>query len=116
MTDRHAQHQQWFKKYIMDHPHRHALLLEAVPGDDRWLNAVPYRDLPKRCRSGPALRRFKHAVRRIAFNYLDAAHPHKPNENNDADPASGGAVASASTDEETTPPIVHHSPCGQTRA
>ena len=48
------------------------MLLEAFPGDDCWINTVPTRDFPKRCRQGAERRRFKTEIRKVAFNYLDS--------------------------------------------
>lgn len=70
-TDRPMQYRRWFALRILDVPKRCALLLDAYPGDDRWLVAVPNRSFPKRCRTGIEHCRFKCDIRKVAFEYLD---------------------------------------------
>ena len=69
--DHPTQYCRWFASHILDVPERRALLLDAYPGDDRWLAAVPNRSFPKRCRTGIEHRRFKCDIRKVAFKYLD---------------------------------------------
>ena len=99
-TDRPTQYRRWFASHILDVPERRALLLDAYPGDDRWLAAVPNRSFPKRCRTGIEHRHFKCDIRKVAFEYLDRVARQNGKEQISNRPADSGSDE-APTDNES---------------
>ena len=99
-TDRPTQYRRWFATHILDVPERRALLLDAYPGDDRWLAAVPNRSFPKRCRTGIEHRCFKCDIRKVAFEYLDRVARQNGKEQISNRPADSGSDE-APTDNES---------------
>ena len=60
----------WFEKHVWEHPTRRKLLIESVPGDDRWLTAVPLNMFPKDSRYGAKNHSFRCELRKIAREHL----------------------------------------------
>ena len=98
-SNRAAQHICWLTTHVIHHTKRRALLLDAMPGDDRWFDAVPNRLLPTRCRAGVERRQFKHAMRKVAFAYRDS-HLHDIAALDKLDRPADSGSDSAPTDEE----------------
>ena len=71
-SNRAAQHLRWLTTHVIHHTKRRVLLLDAVPGDNRWFDAEPNRLLPTRCRAGVERRQFKHTMRKVAFAYKES--------------------------------------------
>ena len=98
-SSRAAQHLRWLTTHVIHHAKRCALLLDAMPGDDRWFDAVPNRFFPTRCRTGVERRQFKHAMRKLAFSYRDS-HLHEIEALDKLDGPADSGSDTIPTDEE----------------
>jgi len=91
-ANRSAQIARWFHKHILGNPDAHKLLMEAVPGDDRWIHAAHKQNVPKYFKDPAKWRLFKHGLCKLAlpiWEARDAAHKQKtgaPQEEDDPQP------------------------------
>lgn len=72
---REVQMERWVQTRICYHPQRYAWLMEAVPGDERWIDDVQQREYPHWAKRGQAKRRFRHAAKTFAIAIWDQTLP-----------------------------------------
>ena len=65
-ANRQEQINRWFNRRILGDPKAHALLMEAVHGDNRWINSVHRQHIPHYFKDAARWRLFKHALRKLA--------------------------------------------------
>ena len=71
-ANRQEQINRWFHKHILSNQKAHKLLMEAVPGDDRWIKAVHKQNVPKYFKDPAKWRLFKHGLRKLALPIWEA--------------------------------------------
>ena len=70
--------EQWFWKNIWNDPTTKALLMESVPGDNRWLDRIAVRGYPSWAREGKKRTDFRYRIRKIGRKI--AANPERIDE------------------------------------
>ena len=106
----------WFHKHILSDPRAHALLMEAVPGDDRWINVVHRQHIPGYFKDPTKMHLFRHGLRQLArpiWDVRDAAEDHqrKSQLGCDAQPATLTEKNTEEHDDASTVCNDHHSHC-----